>query len=183
VFAHPFDDPDVIAGHGSIGLEILDDLPDVDVVVVGIGGGGLISGIAAALKETRPAVRVFGVEPEGSNAVSLGLAQGAPVRINPVSVADGLGAPFAGEWTLAMARRYLDGIVLLDDPHILGGMRFAAERMKQLLEPAGAAALAAVLYGAIPIRDGDRVCVVASGGNVEISRLGTLIEQAAPLPA
>ena len=183
IFAHPFDDPDVIAGHGSIGLEILDDLPDVDVVVVGIGGGGLISGIAAALKETRPAVRVYGVEPEASNAVSLGLEHGSPVRINPVSVADGLGAPFAGEWTLAMVRRYLDGIVLLDDPHILGGMRFAAERLKQVLEPAGAAALAAVLYGQVPLRDGDRVCVVASGGNVEIGRLGTLLEQAAPLPA
>jgi threonine dehydratase len=183
IFTHPFDDPDVIAGHGSIGLEILEDLPEVDVVVVGVGGGGLISGIAAALKESHPSVRVYGVEPEASNAVSLGLEQGSPVRINPVSVADGLGAPFAGDWTLAMVRRYVDEIVLLDDARILGGMRFAAERMKQVLEPAGAAALAAVLYGSIPIRDGERVCVVASGGNVEIGRLGALLEQAAPLPA
>jgi threonine dehydratase len=181
-FAHPFDDPDVIAGHGSIGLEILEDLPDVDVVVVGIGGGGLISGIAGALKEQRPSVRVYGVEPTESNAVSLGLERGEVVRIEPRSVADGLGAPFAGEWTLAMCRRYLDGIVLLDDPTILAGMRFAAERMKQVLEPGGAAALAAVLAGRIPLRDGDTVCVVASGGNVAMDRLGELLDMAGPLP-
>jgi threonine dehydratase len=182
-FVHPFDDPEVIAGHGSIGLEILEDLPDVDVVVVGVGGGGLISGVAAALKESRPAVRVFGVEPELSNAVQLAIEAGEVVRIQPRSVADGLGAPFAGAWTLSMCRRYLDGIVLLDDPTILGGLRFAAERMKQVLEPAGAAALAAVVYGRVPIRNGERVCVVASGGNVELSRLGELLAAAAPLPA
>jgi threonine dehydratase len=180
-FAHPFDDPDVIAGHGSIGLEILDDLPEVDVVVVGIGGGGLISGVAAALKERRPGVRVYGVEPIESNAVSLGLERNEIVTIQPRSVADGLGAPFAGEWTLAMCRRYLDGIVLLDDPTILFGLRFAAERMKQVLEPAGSAALGAVLAGRIPIRDGETVCVVASGGNVAIERLGELIA-AGPSP-
>jgi threonine dehydratase len=181
-FVHPFDDPDVIAGHGSVGFEILDDLPDVDVVVVGVGGGGLISGIAAAIKETRPATRVYGVEPEGSNAMQLSLDAGEVVRIQPQSVADGLGAPFAGVWTLAMCQRYLDGIVLLDDPTILAGLRFAAERTKQLLEPAGAAALAAVLFGRLPIASGERVCVVASGGNVDIGRLGELIAAAAPLP-
>jgi threonine dehydratase len=181
-FVHPFDDPEVIAGHGSIGLEILEDLPAVDVVVVGIGGGGLISGVAAALKESRPHVRVYGVEPEESNAMTVAIQAGHPVTIQPKSVADGLGAPFAGAWTLAMCQRYLDGIVLLDDPTILGGLRFAAERMKQVLEPAGAAALAAVLYGRIPIGDGERVCVVASGGNVEVSRLGELLAAAAPFP-
>jgi threonine dehydratase len=96
-------------------------------------------------------------------------------------VADGLGSPFAGEWTLAMAQRYLDGIVLIDDPTILAGVRFALERMKQLVEPAGAAALAAVLFGKVPIRDGERVCVVFSGGNVETGRLGELLAGAAPL--
>ncbi len=175
---HPFDDPEVIAGNGTAGLEILEDLPDVDVVVAGVGGGGFISGVATALKETRPAVRVYGVEPEGSDAVSRAIAAGEVVRIDPVSVADGLGAPFAGEWTLPICARYLDDIVLLDDDTILAGVRFAAERMKQVLEPAGAAALAAVLHGRIPIRDGERVCVVASGGNVEISRLGEFLERA-----
>jgi threonine dehydratase len=179
---HPFDDPEVIAGNGSAGIEILEDVPDVDVVVVGVGGGGCISGIATALKESRPGVRVFGVEPEGSDAVSRAMAAGEVVRIDPVSVADGLGAPFAGEWTLPICSRYLDGIVLLDDATILGGLRFAAERMKQVLEPAGAAALAAVLDGRIPIRDGERVCVVASGGNVERSRLGEFLEGPVPGP-
>ena len=180
-FVPPFDDPLIIAGQGTIGLEILDDMPEVDVVVAGIGGGALCTGTAAALKETRPGARVYGVEPVTSNALSLALERGEIVRIQPASVADGLGSPFAGEWTMAMARRYLDGIVLIDDATILAGVRFALERMKQLVEPAGAAALAAVLFGQIPIHDGERVCVVFSGGNVEVGRLGELLAGAAPL--
>ena len=181
-FVHPFDDPAVIAGNGSIGLELLEDIPELDVVVVGVGGGGLISGVAAALKERRPNVRVYGVEPERSNALSIALERNEIVRIQPESVADGLGAPFAGAWTLAMARRYLDGMILLDDPTILAGMRFAVERLKQVLEPGGAAALAAVLAGRVPIRDGERVAVVLSGGNVEVGRLGELLAAAGSLP-
>ena len=181
-FVHPFDDPAVIAGHGSIGLELLEDLPDLDVVVVGVGGGGLISGVAAALKEQRPRIRVYGVEPGRSNALSLAIERNEIVRIEPESVADGLGAPFAGAWTLAMAQRYLDDIILLDDPTILAGMRFAVERLKQVLEPAGAAALAAVLAGRVPIRDGERVAVVLSGGNVEVARIGPLLSEAGLLP-
>jgi len=148
VFAHPFDDPDVIAG------------------------------VALAVKERRPDARVYGVEPEGSNALGLALAAGRVVPIQPVSIADGLGAPFAGEWTLAMARRYVDAVLVVDDATILGGLRFALERLKQVLEPAGAAALAAILFGRVPIRRGDRVCAILSGGNVEITRLGELIEAA-----
>jgi threonine dehydratase len=181
-FMHPFDDPELIAGHGSAGLEILEDIPEVDVVVVAIGGGGLISGIATAIRETRPATRVFGVEPTGANAMRLALDAGAPIRMEPRTVADGLTAPFAGEWTLAACRRYLDDVILIDDATILGGLHFALERMKQVLEPAGAAALAAVLYGRIPIRDGERVAVVASGGNVDLARMGEFIATAAPLP-
>jgi threonine dehydratase len=180
-FVPPFDDPYVLAGQGTVGLEILDDLPDVDVVVAGIGGGALCTGIAAAIKGTRPGVRVYGVEPVTSNAMSLAMERGEIVRVTPVSVADGLGAPFVGEWTLAMAQRYLDGIVLLDDATILAGVRFALERMKQLVEPAGAAALAAVLFGEIPIYSGERVCVVFSGGNVETGKLGDLLAGAKPL--
>jgi threonine dehydratase len=181
-FVHPFDDPAVIAGHGTAGLELVEDLPEVDVVVVGVGGGGLISGVAAAVKGLRPACRVYGVEPERSNAVSLAVASGEIVTIQPESVADGLGAPFAGAWTLAMARLLLDDIVLVDDPTILAGVRFAVERLKQVLEPAGAAALAAVLAGRIPIHDGERVAVVLSGGNVDVGRLGELVAAAGPLP-
>jgi threonine dehydratase len=181
-FVHPFDDPAVIAGHGSIGLELLEDLPDLDVLIVGVGGGGLISGVAAAVKERRPGARVYGVEPERSNAVSLAMGRNEVVTIQPESVADGLGAPFAGAWTLAMAQRYLDDVILLDDPTILAGMRFAVERMKQVLEPAGAAALAALLAGRVPIRGGERVAVVLSGGNVEVDRIGELLAGARPLP-
>jgi threonine dehydratase len=100
----------------------------------------------------------------------------------PKSVADGLNAPFAGELTLAVIRELVDEVIRIDDPTILGGLRFAIERMKQVLEPAGAAALAATLFGRVPIRAGERVCVVGSGGNVEVTRLGELLSMAAPLP-
>jgi threonine dehydratase len=181
-FFHPFDDEAVIAGHGTVGLEILEDLPEVDVVVVGIGGGGLISGTACALKETRPSVRFYGVEPTGAAAMTRAFEAGTPVPIRPQTVADGLAAPFASELTLAMCRRCLDEIVLLDDVEILSGVRFAMERLKQALEPAGAAALAAVLHRRIPIRDGERVAVVASGGNLDLARAGEFLAIAAPLP-
>lgn len=180
---HPYDDPEVLVGNGSCGLEILEDLPDVDVVVVAVGGGGLIGGVAVALKESRPSVRVYGVEPVTSNALRKGIDAGEPVRITPVSVADGLGAPSAGVLAIDVARRYVDDVILIDDATILAGLRFAVERLKQVVEPAGATALAAVLSGAIPLRDGDRVCVILSGGNVAIDRLGDLIAAAGPLSA
>ncbi len=181
VFCHPFDDPDVIAGHGTAGVELVEDLPDVDVVVVGIGGGGLISGIAAGVRGLRPSARIYGVEPSGSDAITRGLAAGEPVPISPVSVADGLNAPFAGALPLRMIAALLEDVILIDDGLILGGLRFALERMKQVLEPAGAAALAATLAGRVPIRDGETVAVVLSGGNVQVDRLGELIAGAEPL--
>jgi threonine dehydratase len=182
VLCHPFDDPEVIAGDGSVGLELLDDVPEVDVVVVAIGGGGLISGTATALKERRPSIRVYGVEPVASDAMTRALAAGEPVTIEPRSVADSLGAPYAGAWTLPICRHYLDGIVLLEDAEILAGMRFAAERMKQVLEPAGGAALAALLLGRIPLRQGDRVATVLCGGNVDLAAMSDLMAAAVPLP-
>ncbi len=181
-FIHPFDHADTITGQGTIGLEIVEDLPEVDVVVAGVGGGGLACGVAAAVKGLRPGARVYGVEPRTSNALTLGLAAGRPVPIRPLSVADGLNAPFTSEATIARARRLLDDVVLLDDAEILAGLRFAAERMKQVLEPAGAAALAAVLLGRVPLHDGERVCVVFSGGNVDLARFGELVAAAGPLP-
>jgi threonine dehydratase len=181
-FVHPFDDLDVIAGTGSLGLEILEDLPDVDVVVVGIGGGGLISGLAAAIREQRPAVRVYGVEPEGADTMARAVATGEIVRFQPVTIADGLAAPFAGANTLPMVRRYVEEVLVIPDAVILAGLRFLLERTKQVVEPAGAAALGALLFGLVPVRNGERVCAVLSGGNIEIGRLGDLVAGAAPLP-
>jgi threonine dehydratase len=180
---HPYDDPEVLLGNGSCGLEILEDIPDVDVVVVAVGGGGLLGGVTVALKEIRPGVRVFGVEPVGSDALRQAVAAGRPVPVTPASVADGLGAPIAGRLATDIARRYVEDVVVIDDPAILAGLRFSVERLKQVVEPAGAAALAAVLTGAIPLRDGERVCVILSGGNVAVERLGDLLAGAAPLPA
>lgn len=179
---HPYDQPEVLLGNGSCGLEILEDLPDVDVVVLGVGGGGLLGGVTVALKEARPSVRVYAVEPVGSEALKQALDAGAPVPVRPVSVADGLGAPIVGALAFDVARRYLDGVVLIDDATILGGLRFALERLKQVLEPAGSAALAAVLTGAVPLRGGDRVCVILSGGNVATERVGELLAVASPIP-
>ena len=180
---HPYDDPQVLLGNGSCGLEILEDLPDVDVLVLGVGGGGLMGGVTVAVRETRPRTRVYGVEPAGSDCLRQALETGVPVRIQPVSVADGLNGPIAGVLALSVARRYLEDVVLVEDATILAGLRFAAERLKQVLEPAGAAALSAVLTGAIPIKDGERVAVILSGGNVAVERLGELLAGAAPLPA
>lgn len=174
-FCHPFDDPDVIAGNGSLGLEILEAVPDVDAVVVPVGGGGLISGVAAAVGQRAPRVRVYGVEPEGSNAVALAVAAGRPVEIVPRSIADGLGAPHAGIWTTPLVRRYVEDIVLVTDAEIVAALRFALERLKQVLEPAGATGLAALLTGRIPVRDGERVVVVFSGGNVDVAALARLL--------
>ena len=178
---HPYDDPEVLLGNGSCGLEVLEDLPDVDVVVVGVGGGGLMGGLTTALKESRPSVRVYGVEPTGSTALRSALDAGAPVPVQPVSIADGLGAPIIGSLAFEVARRYLDGVVLVDDATIRAGMRFGIERLKQVLEPAGAAALAAALTGAVPLGSRDRVCVVLSGGNVGLEQLGALIAGAPTL--
>ncbi|MFI5292522.1 MAG: threonine/serine dehydratase [Candidatus Limnocylindrales bacterium] len=176
---HAYDDPAVIAGQGTVGLEILADVPNVDVLVVGAGGGGLVSGVASAVKAIRPACRIVVVEPEASDALGRGVAAGAPVSIVPATIADGLGAAAAGEWTLPIAARLVDRFVVVSEAVIARGVAFALERMKQLLEPAGAAALGAVIAGAVPIDAGATVVCVASGGNVDIGRLPDILALAA----
>jgi threonine dehydratase len=175
VYVSPFDDPRVIEGQGTMALEIVADLPDVDVVVVGVGGGGLIAGIAAALHRLRRGTRVVGIEPEGSDALTQGVAAGRPIHLQPRTIADGLAAPFAGVWDIDLARRYAVPVVRVREAVIAHGLRFAFERMKQVLEPAGATALGAVLTGAVPLQAGEVVCVVASGGNVDLARLPQLL--------
>jgi threonine dehydratase len=165
-FVHPFDDDHVIAGHGSLGLEIVEDRPEVDVVVVPVGGGGLISGVAVAVKGARPDARIVAVEPETSAALHEALAAGAPVAIAPTSVADGLNAPFAGDRCLAVCRELVDESVLVSEAEIREGFRFLYARAKLAAEPAGAAGAAALLAERIPEIEGRTVVVVVSGGNV-----------------
>jgi threonine dehydratase len=176
---HAYDDPAVIAGQGTVGLELLEDLPEVDVIVVGAGGGGLVSGIASAVKAVRPGCRVYAVEPVGSDGLRRAVEAGHPVPITPVTMADGLAAASAGDWTLAIAARLVDGFVVVSEATIARGVAFALERMKQLLEPAGAAALGAVLAEAVPIRGEETVACIASGGNIDVHRLPEIIALAA----
>jgi threonine dehydratase len=165
-FVHPFDDLAVIAGHGTLGLEIVEDVPDVAVVVVPIGGGGLVSGIAAAVKLLRPGARVIGVEPMTADVMTQSLAQGAPVHIPyPKTIADGLAAPFTGEHNLRHVRAFVDEVVRVSDDDIARALRLIIERCKLAAEPAGAAAFAALLAKAATVPEGARVVCVVSGGN------------------
>ena len=173
---HPFDDPRIIAGAGTVGLEIAEDVPDVDTVIVGCGGGGLISGVAVAIRQLRPRARVIGVEPTGANAMAQSLAQGEPVRLASTStIADGLAAPFAGKHTLAHVQALVERIIELEDAEIVSGMRPLMERCKLLPEPAGAAATAALVAGRIDIRPGEHVVAIVSGGNMDLERLKQLL--------
>jgi threonine dehydratase len=175
-FIHPFDDPMIVAGQGTVGLEILEDLPEPDLVIVPVGGGGLISGIALAIKEQRPATRVVGVEPEGAQTVTLALAAGEPVNPGaPRTIADGLAAPFTGALNLAVIQRLVDEVVLVSDDDLRAAMKLLLERAKVLAEPAGAAGLAALLGGKIAGTAGRKVVVVVSGGNVDIGQLPALL--------
>lgn len=175
-FVPPFDDPAVVAGHGTVGLEVAEDLPTVGTVVVSIGGGGLISGSALALKELHPGVRVVGVEPEGAPAMWRSRQAGHAVRLDKVqTIADGLAAPFAGELNFALVQRYVDDLILVTDDQIRAAMILLLERCKILAEPAGAAALAALLSGLVHPKPGAPVVAVVSGGNVDVTRLTQLL--------
>jgi threonine dehydratase len=174
---HPFDDPAVIAGQGTTGLEILEDLPDVDLVLVPVGGGGLLSGIAAAIKGRRPDTRVVGVEPTGADIVYRSLKAGKPLRLEgkPRTVADGLAAPFAGEHTQAQIGRDVDEVVLVEDEAILRALKLIMERAKLVPEPAGAAGFAALLAGAVTTDPGQCLACVVSGGNVDPALLRRIL--------
>ena len=166
---HPFDDPFTIAGQGTVGLELLEDCPGVETVVVPIGGGGLISGIAIAAAGR---ARVVGVEPELSTALHSALAAGERVEVTPTSIADGLNAPHAGRAALAIAEEHVEEVVLVSEEEIENGFRFLYERAKLACEPAGAAAVAAVLAGKI---EGGRTVCVVSGGNVASSTAAAIL--------
>jgi threonine dehydratase len=167
VLAHPFDDPHVLAGQGTVALELLEDVPQAATVVVPVGGGGLLCGMAIALRALRPDVRIVGVEPEGAPTLHRALAAGEVVHLHAIStIADGLSAPMAGTLTLPLARDLVDEIVLVSDAEIENAMRFVAERTKLLAEPGGAAGVAALMAGRLGAVKGPCVAVL-SGGNVD----------------
>jgi threonine dehydratase len=175
VMVHPFEDDRVAAGQGTVALELLEQAPDVQVVVVPIGGGGLIAGMSIAIKSLRPDVKIFGVEPVGAATMRQSLDAGTPQQISPKTVADGLAAPVVGEMTLDVVRRFVDDVVLVTDEEILAALRDVTSYAKLVIEPAGAAGVAAILTRKIPVdRDTNVVCVL-SGGNVDPERLKTLL--------
>jgi threonine dehydratase len=160
---HPYDDPLVIAGHGTLGLELVEDVPDIDVVLVPVGGGGLVSGVATAVE-----ARVVAVEPERSAALHEALAAGHPVPVRPDSIADGLSGPIAGEHCLEICKARGVESVLVREEEIVEGMHFLYERAKLACEPAGAAAVAALLAGKAQLEPGSTAVAVVSGGNVAV---------------
>jgi threonine dehydratase len=169
VFVHPHSDPLVVAGHGTLALELLEEVPGLETVVVGVGGGGLVAGIVTALDGR---ARVVAVEPERARAFSAGLAAGHSVRVETDTIADGLAPPFAGELPLALCRDRVD-TVLVTEQEIAAGMRFLYARAKLACEPAGAAAAGAVLAGKVAAGPG--VAVVVSGGNVEPEQAAAIL--------
>jgi threonine dehydratase len=176
-FIHPFDDPQVIAGQGSIGLELLEQVPGLETVVVPIGGGGLISGIACALKESSPKIRVIGVEPDKLPSMLRAREAGTPVTIaSEATIADGIAVRRAGDLTLPLVSRYVDEIVSVDDEEIASAILMLLEQEKTLAEGAGAAALAAVVQSKTNLRQRPTV-VLVSGGNIDVSLLAKIIER------
>jgi threonine dehydratase len=173
---HPFDDEAVMAGQGTVGLEIVDDVPDVETAIVPIGGGGLISGIAVAVKEAVPAARIIGVEAAASDAMRQALAAGESVQIgNRKTIADGINAPYAGEQCLEIVRRYVDEVVTVDEDEIVAGLRLLLERSKLAAEPAATTPVAALLAGKIATRPGERVVCLVSGGNLDLETLKSVL--------
>lgn len=176
-FIHPFDDPEVISGQGTIGLELLEQVPDIEAVVVPIGGGGLIGGIACALKESKPSIRVIGVEPEKLPSMLRAREAGKPVKISAeATVADGIAVLRAGDVTLPLVSRYVDEIVTVDDEEIASAILMLLEHEKTLAEGAGAAALAALLQSKTNLRH-RRTVVLVSGGNIDVTLLAKIIER------
>ena len=177
IFIHAFNDPAVIAGQGTVGLEILEDLPDLDVVIVGIGGGGLITGISTAVKTIRPNVKVIGVEPAGAAKVTASLVADEPVTLDAVStIADGLATRRVGEIALTTIKELVDEVVTVDDDEISEAILFLMERSKTVVEGAGAVSVAALLSTKVNII-GKKAVAILSGGNIDVRLLDNIIER------
>jgi threonine dehydratase len=174
-FVHPFDDPKVIAGQGTIGLEILEQMPEVEAVVVPIGGGGLISGVAFAIKTLRPDVKVYGVQSAGAPSMFDSLNEGKICHLNSVStIADGIAVKEPGVNTFDICSQYVDEVVTVSDDEVAAAILALLEKQKLVAEGAGAVAVAAAMFGKLPIKDKKTVCIV-SGGNIDVNTLSRVI--------
>lgn len=177
-FIHPFDDPDVIAGQGTIGLEIMEQLPNADVVVVPIGGGGLIAGVAYTIKQINPNCKVYGVQAAGAPSMEKSIADGKIETLDKVqTIADGIAVKTPGNLTYELVSEYVDGIVTVSDDEIALAILTLLEQHKLISEGAGAVPVAAVLTGKIPDIDGKNVCCLVSGGNIDVTILSRVIER------
>ena len=176
-FIHPFDDDNVMAGQGTIGLEILNEMSDVDAVVGAIGGGGLMSGVACAIKNLNPNIKVYGVQAEGAPSMLESIKQGKPVCLDSVStIADGIQVKAAGEHTFKYIQKYVDDIVTVSDDEISSAILKLIESQKMIAEGAGAAPLAAVMFNKLPVKGKKVVCIV-SGGNIDVTILNRVIKR------
>ena len=176
-FVHPFDDEDVIAGQGTIGLEIIEELDDLDAVVVPIGGGGLISGIAYTLKHLKPSIKVYGVQAQGAPSMYNSVKNGKKERLPGVStIADGIAVKEPGDNTFALVSKYVDGIVTVSEDEISSAILALIEQHKLIAEGAGAVSVAAVMFNKIPVQ-GKRVVAVVSGGNIDVTILSRVIKR------
>jgi threonine dehydratase len=177
-FAHPFDDVDVIAGQGTIGLELLEQNPYLDVVLLAIGGGGLASGVAVALKEVNPKIRVVGVEPEVLPSMKTALERGQDVELpEATTLADGIAVRRVGTHTRATVERYVDEVVTVSEESIANAILTLMEQDKTIAEGAGAAAVAALINGSVEGVAGKRVCPVICGGNIDVNIISRIIER------
>lgn len=175
-FIHPFDDEDVIAGQGTVGLEILSQLPDVEAIVVPVGGGGLISGVSFAVKSVNPAVKVYGVQAAGAPSMVNSLRDGHVESLPSVStIADGIAVKQPGAHTFDYCRRYVDGVVTVNDDEIAAAILALLEKEKIVAEGAGAVPLAAVMAGKLPGLKGKKVCCLVSGGNIDVTIMNRVI--------
>jgi threonine dehydratase len=177
IFIHSFDDPRVIAGQGTIGLEMMKDMPDLDTIIVPIGGGGLIAGVAVAIKNINPNVKIYGVQASGAPSMSNSLQEGGIIELSTVdTIADGIAVKRPSPLTYKITKELVDDIVLVDDEEIVKAIFMMLERSKQVVEPAGAAGLAAVLSGKINVTE-RKVGVIISGGNIDMPLLARIIER------
>jgi len=176
-FIHPFDDEIVMAGQGTMGLEIIQQVPDIEAVVAPIGGGGLISGVACAIKESNPRVRVIGVQPARLPSMKVAIAEGKPVTLSPAAtIADGIAVRRAGDRTLRLVQKYVDEIVTVDEEEIANAILLLLEREKTLAEGAGAASIAALINRKTSL-SGNKVAVLVCGGNIDVSLLSRIMER------